>query len=81
MKIRCGENDRIRCEHRATRQWQGGGWVTKSSYGCILPCSVFMRYTLASTCSQSGRQTPCEYPKWRIDKGMGGQRIRLVAWW
>jgi hypothetical protein len=62
MKIRCGENDRIRCEHRATRQWQGGGWVTKISYGCILPCSVFIRYTLSPVNPQSVGRRPVSTP-------------------
>jgi hypothetical protein len=30
------------------------------------------RHTLASRRPRSGRPTPCEHFKWRIDKGMGG---------
>jgi len=71
MKIRCGENDRIRCGHRATREWQGGGWVAKSGYGYILACSVFMRYTLASMRPQLGRPTPCEHSKSPYVRGWG----------
>jgi hypothetical protein len=35
------------------------GCVAKSSYGSILPCSVFVRYILASMLPRSGRPMPC----------------------
>ena len=45
--------------------------MTKTSYGCMLPCSVFIRYTLSSVRPQLGWPKLCEHSKQRLDKGMG----------
>ena len=37
-------------------------------------------HVLAPARPQLGRLMPCEHSKWRIGKGMGGQRIRPAAW-
>src|SRR5215218_1848088 len=37
-------------------------------------------HVLAPARPQLGRPMPCEHSKWRIGKGMGGQRIRPASW-
>jgi hypothetical protein len=54
---------------------------TRPSSSACPSAALASRYALAPMRPQSGRPTLCEHSEWRIDKGMGGQRARLAAWW
>ena len=60
------------------RQVQGSG--RRSSSPMLAKKGSKTGHVLAPARPQLGRPMPCEHSKWRIGKGMGGQRIRPASW-
>ena len=60
------------------RQVQGSG--RRSSSPMLAKKGSKTGHVLAPARPQLGRPMPCEHSKWRIGKGMGGQRVGLASW-